>query len=177
MGIAIACPSVILYIPLLCSCEYQRVVILGGRIITAKSRYYVFQCVSHSHESRKGNTSVYFGRCIFESLFEIIQICPFEVGNIFQASIRGDEFDIASDFSQQQVEICFAVGRYDLIRRNPTGQNLREPVERNIASFAVVFAVQNADQQIDDGTDDGHKACSSKETQNARKLNFVKTIV
>lgn len=65
-----------------------------------------FQCVSHSHESRKGNTSVYFGRCIFESLFEIIQICPFEVGNIFQASIRGDEFDIASDFSQQQVEIC-----------------------------------------------------------------------
>lgn len=33
---------------------------------------------------------------------------------------------------------------------------------------------QNADQQIDDGTDDGHKACSSKETQNAVEAEFCK---
>ena len=56
----------------------------------------------------------------------------------------------------QKVDEALAVrGRY-AIRRNPTGQNLREPVERNIASFAVVFAVQNADQQMIIPCDIGH---------------------
>ena len=82
MGIAIACPSVILYIPLLRSCEYQRIIGFSGGIITGHSSCYILFRIAYTYKSGKGYTAFYFCSCILKSISQIFYVALFQFSNI-----------------------------------------------------------------------------------------------